>query len=166
MIVLIVSAALLVVGLALALAFGLAGRVSVHAAEPVSSAGGLPLGDGPLRSGDLDLVRFDTAVRGYRMDQVDAVLDRLQMRLSELERESGIGGFGASGAIVDDEDLDAARPVAPQEGVGAAPGVVPGGEPARHGAPGVFPIIRRHEGRDDPALTPWDVDDDGRGPLR
>ena len=30
-------------------------------------------------------VRFDTALRGYRMDQVDAVLDRLQTRIAELE---------------------------------------------------------------------------------
>lgn len=30
-------------------------------------------------------VRFDTALRGYRMDQVDRVLDRLQDRIAELE---------------------------------------------------------------------------------
>ena len=30
-------------------------------------------------------VHFDTALRGYRMDQVDAVLDQLQVRIAELE---------------------------------------------------------------------------------
>ena len=32
-------------------------------------------------------IHFDTALRGYRMDQVDQVLDALQDRLSEQERE-------------------------------------------------------------------------------
>ena len=38
--------------------------------------------DGPLTSRDLRRVRFSTAVRGYRMSEVDALLDRLA---SELE---------------------------------------------------------------------------------
>jgi DivIVA domain-containing protein len=38
--------------------------------------------DGPLTSHDLRRVRFSTAVRGYRMSEVDALLDRLA---SELE---------------------------------------------------------------------------------
>lgn len=36
-------------------------------------------------SGEISAVRFDTALRGYRMDQVDAVLDQLQTRIAELE---------------------------------------------------------------------------------
>jgi DivIVA domain-containing protein len=36
-------------------------------------------------SGEITAVRFDTALRGYRMDQVDAVLDQLQSRIAELE---------------------------------------------------------------------------------
>ena len=38
--------------------------------------------DGPLTASDLRRVRFSTAVRGYRMSEVDALLDRLA---SELE---------------------------------------------------------------------------------
>ena len=38
--------------------------------------------DGPLTGRDLRRVRFSTAVRGYRMSEVDALLDRLA---SELE---------------------------------------------------------------------------------
>jgi DivIVA domain-containing protein len=39
------------------------------------------------RASDVAVVRFDTAVRGYRMDQVDVVLDRLQAQLAAQERE-------------------------------------------------------------------------------
>jgi DivIVA domain-containing protein len=38
---------------------------------------------------DIASVRFDTALRGYRMDQVDAVLDRLQERIARLEGSDG-----------------------------------------------------------------------------
>jgi DivIVA domain-containing protein len=33
--------------------------------------------DGPLTAQDLRRVRFGTALRGYRMSEVDALLDRL-----------------------------------------------------------------------------------------
>ncbi|GAB3184044.1 hypothetical protein GCM10027060_20550 [Nesterenkonia halophila] len=36
-----------------------------------------------LTAEDLDEVRFDSAVRGYRMDQVDALLDTLADRLRD-----------------------------------------------------------------------------------
>jgi DivIVA domain-containing protein len=39
--------------------------------------------DGPLTADDLRRVRFSTALRGYRMSEVDALLDRLS---AELER--------------------------------------------------------------------------------
>ena len=38
-----------------------------------------------LHARDVADVHFDTALRGYRMDQVDAVLDQLQRRIAELE---------------------------------------------------------------------------------
>lgn len=37
--------------------------------------------DGPLQAGDLRRVRFSLAVRGYRMSEVDALLDRLAAQL-------------------------------------------------------------------------------------
>jgi DivIVA domain-containing protein len=40
-----------------------------------------------LHAQDVADVHFDTALRGYRMDQVDAVLDRLQRRIAELEAD-------------------------------------------------------------------------------
>lgn len=75
--------ALLVV---VAVAAVLTGRLTPDPmADPVSSTPhhGLPPGD--LHAADVDAVQFDTALRGYRMDQVDDVIDRLQSRIADLE---------------------------------------------------------------------------------
>lgn len=37
--------------------------------------------DGPLTASDLRQVRFSTAFRGYRMSEVDALLDRISAEL-------------------------------------------------------------------------------------
>lgn len=37
--------------------------------------------EGPLAADDVRAVRFTTAVRGYRMDEVDALLERLAAQL-------------------------------------------------------------------------------------
>lgn len=39
--------------------------------------------DRPLGARDLEQVRFTTALRGYRMDEVDALLARLQLQLPD-----------------------------------------------------------------------------------
>jgi DivIVA domain-containing protein len=44
--------------------------------------------DGPLGPDDLRRVRFTIALRGYRMSEVDALLDRLA---AELEQGNGPG---------------------------------------------------------------------------
>ena len=44
--------------------------------------------DGPLRASDLRRVRFSLAFRGYRMSEVDALLDRLARERDEAEREA------------------------------------------------------------------------------
>ncbi|MEI2776928.1 MAG: DivIVA domain-containing protein [Tetrasphaera sp.] len=41
------------------------------------------------RARDIDTLHFDTAIRGYRMDQVDDVLDQLQARLAAYEEQEG-----------------------------------------------------------------------------
>lgn len=41
------------------------------------------------RARDIDTLHFDTAFRGYRMDQVDDVLDQLQARLAAYEEQEG-----------------------------------------------------------------------------
>ena len=42
--------------------------------------------EGPLTSRDLREVRFTTALRGYRMSEVDALLDRLAEELAAAEQ--------------------------------------------------------------------------------
>nr|WP_240897767.1 DivIVA domain-containing protein [Kineococcus vitellinus] len=46
---------------------------------------GLP--EGPVRAADVDAVRFSLGLRGYRMDEVDAVLDRLREEIRERDEE-------------------------------------------------------------------------------
>ena len=48
--------------------------------------------DGPLGPDDLERVRFTTALRGYRMSEVDALLDRLVAELREARGERPDGG--------------------------------------------------------------------------
>ena len=43
--------------------------------------------DGPIRASDLRQVRFSLAFRGYRMSEVDALLDRLATELEEAPAE-------------------------------------------------------------------------------
>jgi DivIVA domain-containing protein len=52
--------------------------------------------DGPLGAEDLEAVRFTTALRGYRMSEVDALLDRLTQQLRDAR--SGLGPEETGGA--------------------------------------------------------------------
>ena len=45
--------------------------------------------DGPLTADDVRRVRFSTAFRGYRMSEVDALLDRLAVELDEARQAAG-----------------------------------------------------------------------------
>lgn len=44
---------------------------------------------GPLAAGDVRRVRFSLAFRGYRMSEVDALLDRLARQLDEAAGDPG-----------------------------------------------------------------------------
>lgn len=86
MIVVLVASLVVLVGLAVALVLLRGNRISVHAAPATTTmSGGLPPGD--LTSRDIDEVRFDTVVRGYRMDQVDDVLERVRVELARRDEE-------------------------------------------------------------------------------
>ena len=71
---------------------GLIWELTVTPASTQDRAGGVPLIE-KLRAAVryIQVVwadsHFDTALRGYRMDQVDRVLDTLQDRIAEQERE-------------------------------------------------------------------------------
>ena len=44
--------------------------------------------NGPLRADDLRRVRFSIALRGYRMSEVDALLDRLASQLEQQDEQA------------------------------------------------------------------------------
>ena len=73
--------ALVVVALVGATAVVAAGRGGSMAEVHDDRPDALVPADRPLRGGDLRTVRFSTALRGYRMAEVDALLDRLAAQL-------------------------------------------------------------------------------------
>ena len=98
MIVFFLLIVVLLIGLTAAVVMG---RIGGFMAEPTSSqsfpgVSGV-LGDpvGSLSAGNVGQLHFDQALRGYRMDQVDEVVDALIARVRELE--SGSASAGADG---------------------------------------------------------------------
>lgn len=99
--------AVLVVGVTAAL---VSGRWSADPmADPVASTPDVGLPD-RFVAADVSHVRFDTALRGYRMDQVDDVVDRLQDRIAELETGGSPGPVSDAMAEPVDERGEDARP--------------------------------------------------------
>ena len=84
MIVFLLFIAVLLIGLTAAAVMG---RIGGFMADPTSSQAFSGVPAGSLSSDDLAQVRFDRALRGYRMDEVDEVIDALGARLRDLERE-------------------------------------------------------------------------------
>jgi DivIVA domain-containing protein len=64
-----------------------AGVVRGGLPEVESSVPQAPLPEGPLTADDVSAVRFSVGLRGYRMAEVDAVLDRLSEALAERDAE-------------------------------------------------------------------------------
>lgn len=75
----------LALGVVLAVIVSRTSAPGVEASVTTASFAGLPTG--PLFRPDLDQVRLDLAFRGYRMDQVDAMLTRLGDELSLRDEE-------------------------------------------------------------------------------
>lgn len=63
------------------------GRVDGSLDAATTSLSHEPLPQTPLTSGDFAELHFDTALRGYRMNQVDGVLDRLRREVADLGDE-------------------------------------------------------------------------------
>jgi len=83
-IVFFVLVVILLIGLTTAAVMG---KIGGFLADPTSSQsfGGVPAGS--LSAGDVAQLHFDQGLRGYRMDQVDQVIDALSNRLTELEAD-------------------------------------------------------------------------------
>ncbi len=91
--VLLILLVVLLAGALAALATGRLGGVSV-AMSPTPGRSGADVlqgagiaGDEPMTGAHMAALRFDRAPRGYRMDQVDAVLDRLAEELARHQEE-------------------------------------------------------------------------------
>jgi DivIVA domain-containing protein len=74
------------------LALGGVAAVAAGRGEPLSEAyadlpDALVPAEGPLTSRDLRSVRFSLTFRGYRMSEVDALLDRLAVQLEPVVAE-------------------------------------------------------------------------------
>lgn len=63
------------------------GRIGGFMAEPTSTHTFSGVPTGPFSEHDIEQLHFAQAIRGYRMDQVDEVIDALSARLRELETE-------------------------------------------------------------------------------
>ena len=100
MIVFLLVIVVLLIGLTTAAAMG---RISGFMAEPTSSHAFAGVPAGSLTADDVGPLRFDRALRGYRMDQVDEVIDALSTRLRELETDgAALPAEGAARLAVDD----------------------------------------------------------------
>lgn len=84
MIVFLLVLLVLLVGLVLA---GIAGWFGGHADGPTRTTAYTGLADGPVQLHDIEALRFDQTLRGYRMSQVDDVLDRLIFTIGERDHE-------------------------------------------------------------------------------
>lgn len=84
------------------------GKIGGSLADPTSSQSFSGVPDGVLSADALAHLHFDLALRGYRMNQVDEVIDALGARVRELEAEvaaRSVTGPASPGAA--DSDTDA-----------------------------------------------------------
>lgn len=84
MIVFLLLVIVLLIGLTTAAVMG---KMGGFMADPTSSQAFAGVPEGTLSASDLAHLQFDQALRGYRMNQVDEVIDALGGRLRELETE-------------------------------------------------------------------------------
>lgn len=94
MIVFLLLIVVLLIGLTAAAVMG---RIGGSMSEPTSSQAFSGVPAGSLSADDIGQLHFDQALRGYRMDQVDEVIDALSARLRELETE--VASLGATDAL-------------------------------------------------------------------
>lgn len=76
---------LLVLAVVAAVAGVATGRITGGLDDLTSSLPARPLPDGDIGPADLEQVRFSPALRGYRMGEVDVVVDRLVLELARRD---------------------------------------------------------------------------------
>lgn len=84
---LILLVGVVVVCLVVALILGLIGGGMGRAGSSLRHE---PLPDEQISDGDFDELTFDVAARGYRMSQVDGVVDRLRRELREKDEQIAV----------------------------------------------------------------------------
>jgi hypothetical protein len=110
-----------------ALILGLAGGGLGRAATSLSHE---PLPDEPIRDADFEDLVFDVGARGYRMSQVDGVVDRLRRELREKDEEIAVlRGDAPVAAPESPGSSEAAEPTGPTETDKAAETPAPAPEP-------------------------------------
>ena len=97
-----------VVAMILGLAGGGLGR-------PTSSLSHEPLPEEPIADGDFDDLVFDVAARGYRMGQVDGVIDRLRRELREKDEQIAVLRGGTAEGAEPVESVESVESVEPDE---------------------------------------------------
>lgn len=78
---------------------GVTGRIDGSLSEPTSSLAYLPLPEDRLTPADLDGLRLDTGLRGYRMSEVDEVVDRLRREIQRLNEELAAARDGRAAPV-------------------------------------------------------------------
>ncbi len=63
------------------------GRVDGTLPEPTTALSYVPLPGDRITPDDIDALRIDTAFRGYRMEQVDEVIERLAAEIAVLQEQ-------------------------------------------------------------------------------
>lgn len=115
-----------VVALVLGLAGGGLGRTSASLSHE-------PLPDEPIQDADFDDLVLDVAARGYRMSQVDGVIDRLRRELREKDEEIAVlRGEEREGPEAESSDVEpaAAEPSEPPASSGPSGAGEPEGTPS------------------------------------
>ncbi len=107
----------------------LLGRVSAQPLPPPTHTRPLVALPDRAHAADIDDLHFDTAFRGYRMDQVDEVLDQLQARLASYEKRfAELRGRASGPATGELAPVSVSAPVAVPDRAETAAVVIPEAE--------------------------------------
>ena len=105
---------IIVVCAVVAMILGLAGG---GLGRPTASLSHEPLPEGPIADDDFDDLVFDVSARGYRMGQVDGVIDRLRRELREKDEQIAVL---RGDATEPDDATEPSEPTEPTEPTGAS----------------------------------------------